>query len=55
MFRPYEQAETNFTTVDPLSIMMYPFPPSWTLDGFSAGFNNELSDQDKEFIRAQYP
>jgi len=55
MFQPYEQAATNFTAVDPLSIMMYPIPATWTTDGFSAGFNNTLSATDKEFIHAQYP
>ena len=55
MFQPYEQAATNFTAVDPLSIMMYPIPATWTTDGFSAGFNNTLSATDKEFIHGQYP
>ena len=35
--------------------MMYPIPAAWTTDGFSAGFNRELSGTDKEFIRDAYP
>ena len=34
--------------------MMYPIPKSWTLDGFSADLNTELSEQDVEFIRGAY-
>lgn len=54
MFEPFSKGETNYTQVDPKSIMMYPFPKSWTLDGFSTGVNTELSDNDKHFIRQQY-
>ena len=55
MFEPYEKSETNFTALDPSSIMMYPLPSSWTLDGFSVGLNSDLSTMDRKFIRAQYP
>jgi len=54
MFEPYAKAETNFTKVDGLSIMMYPIPKTWTTDGFSAGLNGTLSDTDKKFIHDQY-
>jgi hypothetical protein len=43
------------TPVDNLSIMMYPIPSAWTLDGFSSDLNGDLSDQDVEFIRQAYP
>jgi serralysin len=33
---------------------MYPIPKAWTLDGFSAGFNKELSATDKKFIKENY-
>lgn len=33
----------------------YPYPPEWTLDGSSAGWNRVLSDQDKNFIMQRYP
>lgn len=52
---PAEEEETNHTgTMDPDSIMMYPFPASWTEDGFSTKSNSKLSQQDKDFIREQY-
>jgi len=55
MFAPAAVNETNFTQMDPLSIMMYPIPARWTTDGFSAGLNADLSAKDKEFIHNQYP
>jgi serralysin len=54
MFQPFERAETNYTALDPQSIMMYPIPTKWTEDGFSVGLNSELSENDKEFIRKEY-
>lgn len=55
MFEPHAAAETNFTALDPKSIMMYPIPSSWTTNGFSVSLNTELSTKDKQFIRQQYP
>ncbi|HEX7998116.1 MAG TPA: hypothetical protein VF528_06970 [Pyrinomonadaceae bacterium] len=55
MFRAVEKQESNYTSLDPQSIMMYSLPSRWTLDGFSVGLNNGLSAKDKEFIRQQYP
>ena len=55
MFRQFEKAETNFTALDPKSIMMYPIPAKWTTDGFSVDTNRDLSKTDKKFIRKQYP
>ena len=54
MFQPFSQAETNYTRVDPDSIMMYPIPATWTTDGFSVGLNSDLSETDKAFIRQEY-
>jgi len=54
MFEPYAKSETNFTAIDPQSIMMYPIPASWTLNGFSVGMNTDLSAKDKQFIHQQY-
>lgn len=54
MFEAYRQEETNFSKPDPQSIMMYPIPEHWTLDGFSVGLNTTLSPTDKRFIRDQY-
>jgi serralysin len=55
MFKKYSPSEVSGTDVDSKSIMMYPIPVAWTLDGFSAGFNSELSEKDKTFIRFAYP
>jgi len=55
MFRKYGKREVTATTVDPQSIMMYPIPRAWTTNGFSAGFNSELSETDRQFIRTNYP
>jgi serralysin len=51
---PASPADVAATAMDPKSIMMYPIPASWTTDGFSAGFNSDLSDKDKKFIHKQY-
>ena len=55
MFKKYESGEVTATVVDPDSIMMYPIPKAWTLDGFSADLNSALSPQDKSLIMAAYP
>lgn len=54
MFQPYAANETNFTTTDFKSIMLYPIPPGWTTDGFTVGLNSSLSKIDKSFIHSQY-
>ncbi len=55
MFEPYEKSETNYTKLDPASIMMYPIPATWTTDGLSVALNRGLSPTDKTFIHEQYP
>jgi hypothetical protein len=55
MFKVYDPKAVAGTAVDPHSIMMYPIPKSWTLDGFSAGLNGELSPLDEALIANQYP
>ncbi len=55
MFRFYAPGEVLATKVDADSIMMYPIPKAWTLDGFSADLNSELSENDKVLIRTAYP
>jgi serralysin len=55
IFKRYEPAEVDSTSVDPESIMMYPIPASWTTDGFSVGLNEKLSTTDVEFISGAYP
>lgn len=51
----YNANQTNGTEVDLKSIMMYPFPASWTLDGYSTPTNSELSAIDKQFMASVYP
>jgi serralysin len=55
VFQPYAKQETNFTKLDPQSIMIYPIQKLWTTNGFSFGWNSALSPTDKAFIRVQYP
>lgn len=52
---PYDPGQLSGTATDPHSIMMYPVPAHWTLDGFSVGWNTELSASDRQFIHAAYP
>jgi len=54
VLKPAAPEDVEATTMDPKSIMMYPIPVKWTTDGFSAGFNSDLSDMDNKFIRNQY-
>ena len=54
IFKQYDPESLDSTATDSLSIMMYPIPASWTLDGFSADLNRGLSETDKEFIRNAY-
>lgn len=55
MFRFYPPGEVTATPVDKDSIMLYPIPRAWTLDGFSAGLNGELSPTDKQLALNTYP
>jgi hypothetical protein len=55
LFKPFEEEETQFTEFDPDSIMVYPIPASWTLDGYSVDLNLDLSALDRDFIRTIYP
>ena len=55
VFQTYGKDQTQYTETDPLSIMMYPIPEGFTVDGLVVGFNNELSDVDKTFIARIYP
>lgn len=50
----YPPEDVVSTDVDADSIMMYPIPASWTLDGFSADLNDDLSRSDVYFIREVY-
>src|SRR5689334_4570983 len=55
VFRKYAAESTQFSQFDPKSIMCYPFPASWTLDGTGTAVNNALSATDRSFINRCYP
>ena len=55
LFKPWEASTTNSTKLDLASIMTYPIPARWTLDGFATRGNTQLSATDKEFIAREYP
>jgi serralysin len=55
IFKRYEKTEVATTPTDPDSIMMYPIPATWTVDGFSVGLNTNLSEFDRKFIAGAYP
>ncbi len=55
LFEKYDQTLTQFSAFDNESIMAYPVPKEFTLDGFSVPFNSQLSTTDKSFIKAKYP
>jgi hypothetical protein len=55
IFQHYNRDDVIATDRDPLSIMLYPIPSAWTLDGFSRAMNRELSAEDKRLVRNVYP
>jgi hypothetical protein len=55
VFSLFPADQTDFTPVDPVSIMMYGFPADFTTNGFSTPWNTELSQTDKDYIRKAYP
>jgi hypothetical protein len=55
VFAVYDKAQTQFSTFDPQSIMLYPIPKGFTTNGFEAGWNTSLSATDIEFIGSVYP
>lgn len=55
IFQKYNRAELNFTSFDPTSIMLYAFPATLTLNGYSTRSNNSLSINDKSLAARNYP
>jgi len=51
----YSTNRVTGTVFDPSSIMLYPIDASWTLNGFSTGWNTTLSQLDIQHIRTLYP
>jgi serralysin len=50
----YPPGDVVATEVDERSIMMYPIPKAWTVGGFSAGLNDDLSQKDIELVHTEY-
>jgi hypothetical protein len=55
IFEVYSEDSTNHTAFDPTSIMEYAIPDSLTIGSYAIGWNTELSQLDREFMRRQYP
>lgn len=55
LFQVYDQQFTKYSRFDRHSIMLYPIPAELTLEGFSVGWNSDLSHYDKLYIRKWYP
>lgn len=51
----HSPAAMQWSRFDPDSIMLYPVDEALTVGSWSVGWNRALSDQDRAFIRAQYP
>ena len=54
VFERYSVSMTN-KSYDPKSIMHYPIPKEFTLDGYSVGENDDLSSDDIKLIGELYP
>ena len=54
VLNPLDINQTNFTSFDPESIMLYPIPNRWTIGNFETGYNAELSLTDQYFIGETY-
>lgn len=55
LYATYAAELTQHTKLDRRSIMMYPIPAEFTEDGYSVGWNDELSELDSAFISRLYP
>ena len=55
LFQRYGASQTQFSSFDEKSIMLYPVDNSLTLGNYEVGWNQKLSDTDKEFIGVCYP
>lgn len=52
---PYSPAGMQFSMFDRKSIMLYAVDNRLTVGDWEVGWNTELSEQDKSFIRSRYP
>ncbi|GHO73944.1 hypothetical protein KSD_17150 [Ktedonobacter sp. SOSP1-85] len=54
IFTHYKHTQTQSSTFDPYSIMLYHIPKELTLNGFETPINTTLSEADKQFIQQWY-
>lgn len=55
IFKKLSRTQTNYSAYDKYSIMHYAIPANHTTNGFSVGWNIDLSKTDIQFIKNQYP
>jgi len=55
IFQTYQAERTNHSRFDPESIMLYPIPNELTFGDYEVGWNDRLSELDREFMSTQYP
>jgi serralysin len=55
MFSKYSQNQIRGSSYDSTSIMQYPYPATWTLNGQSSVTPQKLSDEDRYWLQFQYP
>lgn len=55
LFRAYSPEGMQYSRFDRESIMLYAVDDALTIGDWSVGWNTSLSEQDKSFIRTQYP
>ncbi len=55
LYDKYEVSQINGSDFDAVSVMLYSFPASWTLNGFHTDPNENLSGLDKTFAGLVYP
>jgi len=54
IFGKYTQSKITNSTFDPLSIMIYPIPADFIISGNPVGWNTQLSNLDRTFMRRAY-
>ena len=55
VFYVFPASQVVYSAYDKTSIMHYPVPAEFTLNGFTVGWNTQLSEGDKKFIQLRYP
>lgn len=55
LFKLYDKTQMNYTDFDPKSIMLYAIPDELTVGNWSTGWNTQVSENDKSWMKVQYP